>query len=53
MVDLLQKVKGISLVEKTSKAGNNYHMLQVTFSNGYVWEEFVKNDAAFIISSMK
>lgn len=37
------------IVEKTSKAGKPYKVLQVTFPNGYVFETFLNNEQSFII----
>lgn len=52
-MDITQKVKGVSLVTKKSKAGTDYQMLAVTFVNGYVLETFLKQEQLFIINSMK
>lgn len=41
------------VVEKTSKAGKPYKVLQVTFPNGYVLETFLKTEQAYIIELNK
>lgn len=52
-MDITQKVKGVSLVTKKSKLGNDYTVLQVVFQNGYKFESFLKDEQLFIINSMK
>lgn len=52
-MDLTQKIKGVSLVTKKSKAGNDYNMLQVVFQNGYTLEKYVDANESFIVGSMK
>ena len=37
------------IVEKTSKEGKPYKVIQVTFPNGYVLEKFLTNEQAYII----
>lgn len=37
------------IVEKNSKAGKPYKVLQITFPNGYIFETFLNNEQAFII----
>ena len=41
------------VVEKTSKAGKSYKVLQVTFPNGYVLETFLKTEQAYILELNK
>lgn len=50
--DISNKVKGVSLVTKKSKAGNDYHVLRVTFQSGYQIDNFVNQDQLFIINAM-
>lgn len=53
-MDLTQKVKSVSLVTKTSsKTGNDYRVLEVTFIDGYVYSQFLNNDQAYILSKIK
>ena len=37
------------IVEKTSKAGKPYKVLQITFPNGYVFETYLNNEQSYII----
>ena len=37
------------IVERTSKAGRLYKVLQITFPNGYVFETFLNNEQSYII----
>ena len=41
------------IVEKISKAGKPYKVLQVTFPNGYVFETFLNDEQSFIIEMNK
>lgn len=41
------------IVEKTSKAGKPYKVLQITFPNGYVFETFLNNEQSYIIEMNK
>lgn len=50
--DISKTVKGIALVQKKSKAGNDYHVLRLTFNGGYVVDNFVNQDQLFIINGM-
>lgn len=50
--DISNKVKGVSLVTKKSKAGNDYYTIRVTFQSGYQIDNFVNHDQLFIINSM-
>lgn len=50
--DISKNVKGVSLVTKKSKAGNDYVVLRVTFPNGYVVDNFLNQDQQFIINSL-
>lgn len=50
--DISSIVKGISLVTKKSKAGNDYFVLRVTFNSGYTVDNFVNQDQLFILNSM-
>lgn len=47
-----QKVKGVFLVTKKSKAGNDYTVLRVTFSDGYAVDNFVTADQLYIINDI-
>lgn len=42
----------VSIEKRTSKAGNDYHVLVVRFKNGYKFESFLNNDQYFIINQM-
>ena len=53
MISLTRKgykmnVKAV-IVERTSKAGKLYKVLQITFPNGYVFETFLNNEQSYII----
>lgn len=37
------------IVERTSKVGKLYKVLQITFPNGYVFETFLNNEQSYII----
>ena len=50
---LLNKVKDVKVVTKQSKAGNTYQMLQIMFTNGYVFETYLKPEQLFIINNIK
>ena len=50
--DISKSVKCVSLVTKKSKAGNDYHVIRVTFNNGYTVDNFVNQDQLFIIKSV-
>lgn len=50
--DVLKCVKGVSLVTKKSKAGNDYYVLRVTFASGYTIDNFVNQDQLYIVNSM-
>lgn len=50
--NLLDCVSSLAVVSKTSKAGNQYNVLQVVFEGGYKQEFFLNSDASFIINSM-
>lgn len=52
-MDLSQKIKGISLASKKSKAGNDYNTLDITFANGYTLSKYVNPEEAFIIGTLK
>lgn len=50
--DISNKVKGVSLVTKKSKAGNDYYVVRITFQSGYQIDNFVNQDQLFIINSI-
>lgn len=53
--DISSIFQGISLVEKTAKSGNKYHVLRATFSDGdkvYTVDNFVSPDQLFILNTM-
>lgn len=50
--DITKVVKGVSLVTKKSKAGNDYYVLRTTFASGYTVDNFVNQDQLFILNSM-
>lgn len=50
--DITKNVKAVTLATKLSKAGNEYYVLRVVFSNGYAVENFVNQDQLFIINSI-
>lgn len=50
--DITKVVKGVSLVIKKSKAGNDYYVLRVTFADGYTVDNFVNQDQLYIINGI-
>lgn len=49
---VLDGVADVAVVTKTSKAGNPYNVLRVTFTNNYSFEAFLNSEASFIISRL-
>jgi len=43
----------INFVQKTSKAGNPYDVMVITFKNGYTLETYVTKESKFIIEGVK
>lgn len=53
MTDLSSKTKTVKILsKKSSKSGNSYNVLEVTFSNGYVFETFLNQEQLFILNSL-
>lgn len=50
--DIQMIVKGVSLVTRKSKAGNDYTVLRVTFENGYHIDNFLTQDQLFIVRGL-
>lgn len=44
--------KGVSLVTKKSKAGNDYTVLRVTFLNGFTIDNFVDHNQLYILNDL-
>lgn len=49
----MEQIVNINFVQKTSKAGNPYDVIVVTFKNGYTLETYITKEAKFIIENMK
>ena len=49
----MECVVRIEFVQKTSKAGNPYDVIVITFKNGYQLESYVTKDAKYIIQNVK
>ena len=49
----MEQIVKIEFVQKTSKAGNPYDVIVITFKNGYQLENYVTKDAKYIIQNIK
>lgn len=45
----MENICKYEIVQRTSKNGNLYHMIVLTFENGYTCELFVNNEQYFCI----
>lgn len=50
--NITKLVKSVSLLTRTSKAGNPYKVMVVEFANGYKVENFINQDQQFILQSV-
>ena len=46
-------IKNATIVEQTSKKGNTYHILRVTFSNDYSADFYLTPEQVFILSNVR
>lgn len=45
-------VKNVEILSKTSKQGNPYKQIAITFANGYVYTSFLTNEQFIILSAV-
>lgn len=48
----MEQLVKVIFEQKTSKAGNLYDVIVITFKNGYTLEKYVTKESKFIIESL-